>query len=117
MLAKWFIVAYATWFGGATASFIGVVADRGWAGAVRGKRSNCVCGRQLTWWENLPVLSFTLLRGRARCCGSNIPARYLLTEIAMGALVGAAAWFGLLPGAVALVLVGYAVLLVSRRWR
>jgi len=117
MLDPWFLVPYAAWFGGATASFLGVVADRGWRGAAIGKRSNCICGRQLRWWENLPVVGFVLLRGRAQCCGARIPARYVLTELGMAACVGAAAWFGIVPALAATFVSGFVVLPASRRFR
>lgn len=79
--------------GSMVASYLGVVAERGWAGSAEG-RSECVCGRQLAGWENVPVLSWVALRGRARCCGSRIPARYVLTEAALGVLCAAAVLVG-----------------------
>jgi leader peptidase (prepilin peptidase)/N-methyltransferase len=50
-------------------------------------RSECpACGAQIAAYDNVPVLSWLLLRGRARCCGARISARYPLTELAVGAL-------------------------------
>ena len=105
----------AGWFGAATASFLGVVAERGWKGAAVTKRSSCICGRQLLWWENIPVFGWVLLRGVARCCNSPIPTRYVLTEISMALAVGLAALFGVLPAVAALMLSGAAILRISRR--
>lgn len=52
-------------------------------------RSHCPgCGAQVPWWLNVPVLSFLVLRGRARCCGARLARRYLLLELTL-ALLGA----------------------------
>ncbi|HWB69980.1 MAG TPA: prepilin peptidase, partial [Solirubrobacterales bacterium] len=43
-------------------------------------RSECpACGTQIAAYDNIPVLSWALLRGRARCCGAAISPRYPLT--------------------------------------
>ena len=53
-------------------------------------RSRCgTCGHAIAWWENIPVLSWLLLRGRCSACGTRISLRYPLVEIA-GALLAAA---------------------------
>ena len=53
-------------------------------------RSECpACGAQIAAYDNVPVFSWLLLRGRARCCGARISARYPLTELAVGALYAA----------------------------
>jgi leader peptidase (prepilin peptidase)/N-methyltransferase len=39
------------------------------------------CGTALCWFENVPVLSWLLLRGRCRHCGAQIAARYPLVEL------------------------------------
>jgi leader peptidase (prepilin peptidase)/N-methyltransferase len=50
-------------------------------------RSQCpACGTQIGAYDNLPVFSWLLLRGRARCCGARISPRYPLTELAVGLL-------------------------------
>ena len=38
------------------------------------------CEHTLSWWENLPLLSYLLLRGRCRACGTAISLRYPLVE-------------------------------------
>jgi prepilin signal peptidase PulO-like enzyme (type II secretory pathway) len=44
-------------------------------------RSFCdSCQRQLAWWENIPLFSFLILRGRCRTCHSPIPYWYPLIE-------------------------------------
>lgn len=49
--------------------------------------SHCTaCARVLRWYENLPVVSYVLQRGRCRGCGVRIGARALWLELAMGGL-------------------------------
>jgi leader peptidase (prepilin peptidase)/N-methyltransferase len=60
------------------------------------------CGHRLAPWENIPVLSWLLLRGRCSACRALIPLHYPLVEIATGALFGYAAWrWGLTPAGAA----------------
>jgi leader peptidase (prepilin peptidase) / N-methyltransferase len=50
-------------------------------------RSECpACGASIAAYDNVPLFSWLLLRGRARCCGARISPRYPLTELAVGAL-------------------------------
>jgi len=59
-------------------------------------RSRCpACGRQIAWYDNVPVLSWLLLRGRCRQCGASISLAYPVVElvVALGWLL-AAATFG-----------------------
>jgi leader peptidase (prepilin peptidase)/N-methyltransferase len=65
-------------------------------------RSACPhCGHVLRAWENIPVLSYLLLRGRCSACKAHVSARYPLLEIASAACAaGALTVFG--PGAMAL---------------
>ena len=75
--------------GGALGSFSGVVAERGWRASLGG-RSRCTsCGRDLRWWELVPLVSYVALRGRCVRCGARIPIGLLCREVA-GAAGGAA---------------------------
>ena len=76
-----------------TGSFIGLVAHRVPRGSsIVGGRSVCdSCGVQIAAYDNVPVLSWLLLRGRCRSCGAKIPVRYLLVELALGAAFAATA--------------------------
>lgn len=50
-------------------------------------RSACpACGTPIAPYDNVPVFGWLLLRGRARCCGAPISARYPLTELSVGLL-------------------------------
>lgn len=56
------------------------------------------CGHEIGWRDNVPVLSWLLLRGRCRNCHTAIPARYPAVELVSALLVAACAWkFGLHP--------------------
>jgi leader peptidase (prepilin peptidase)/N-methyltransferase len=74
-------------------SFLTVVAHRVPRGeSVVGGRSLCAaCGTQIAAYDNVPVVSWLALRGRARCCGEPISPRYPLTELSTGLLFAAVA--------------------------
>ena len=53
-------------------------------------RSRCPsCGATIAAYDNVPVLSWLMLRGQCRRCGERISPRYPLTELAMAALFAA----------------------------
>jgi leader peptidase (prepilin peptidase) / N-methyltransferase len=89
------IVAFAL-LGLAVGSFLTVVTHRvpRHESVIR-PRSRCPgCGTEIRSRDNVPVLSYLLLRGRCRTCGRPIGIRYPLVEVATGALfAGAAAQF------------------------
>ncbi len=72
-------------------SFASVVAHRVPRGeSFIGGRSRCPgCDATIAAYDNVPVLSWLLLRGRCRSCGERISARYPLAEIATAALFAA----------------------------
>jgi leader peptidase (prepilin peptidase) / N-methyltransferase len=59
--------------------------------------SRCTtCGREISWYENIPVVSYAILRGRCRTCGDRISLMYPLVEVVTaGVFVAVAAAFGL----------------------
>lgn len=49
--------------------------------------SHCTaCSRPLSWYENVPLVSWLVLRGRCRTCGVAIPVMYPLVEAVTGVL-------------------------------
>ena len=49
--------------------------------------SHCYsCGTFLKWYDNIPLLSYVLLGGNCRYCGSHFSARYFLVELLSGVL-------------------------------
>ena len=84
-------------FGLVFGSFLTVVIDRvPRKVSVVAPSSACPeCGTTILSRDNVPILSYLLLRGRCRTCGSAIPAVYPVLEATTGALfAGAAAAFG-----------------------
>jgi Type II secretory pathway, prepilin signal peptidase PulO and related peptidases len=51
------------------------------------------CGHELRWWENLPLLSYALLRGRCSSCKTRISPQYPLVEAAAAGLAVLAALY------------------------
>jgi leader peptidase (prepilin peptidase)/N-methyltransferase len=88
----WFVALIAGLFGLAVGSFLNVCSIR-WPQdeSVVRPRSRCPrCERQIAWFDNVPVLSWILLRGRCRGCREPISVQYPLVEAATGL-----AWAGL----------------------
>jgi leader peptidase (prepilin peptidase)/N-methyltransferase len=53
-------------------------------------RSACLsCDQELAWYDNVPVVSYLLLRGRCRSCGARFGVRYLAVELLTAVLVAA----------------------------
>src|ERR1041385_2228505 len=56
-------------------------------------RSRCPkCLNWIAWYDNLPVISWTVLGGKCRHCRNPIPVRYTLVEILTGALFLYSGW-------------------------
>lgn len=87
------VLVFAFLLGLIMGSFATAVAHRVPRGmSIWGPRSQCPgCGAEIGAWDNVPVFSWLLLRGRARCCGAPISPRYPLTELACGVLFAATA--------------------------
>lgn len=72
----------------AAGSFATAVAHRVPRGIpIAAARSRCpACDARIAASDNVPLFSWLLLRGRARCCGAPISPRYPLTELGVGLL-------------------------------
>jgi len=92
-LPYWFWASVAVSLGLILGSFLNVVIHRLPRGeSVVSPPSTCPgCGARIRAYDNVPVLSWVVLRGRARCCGTAISPRYPLVE----AIGGLAAWASL----------------------
>jgi leader peptidase (prepilin peptidase)/N-methyltransferase len=54
------------------------------------------CKQELAWYDNVPLVSWLVLRGRCRTCAVHIPARYPAVELVTALLVAGCFWkFGL----------------------
>ena len=83
----WFFRVLATLFGACIGSFLNVVIYRVPAGkSIVKPGSRCACGQPVAWYDNIPVLSWIILRGRARCCGQKFSFRYPFVELLTAAL-------------------------------
>jgi len=78
-------------------------------------RSACPhCGHNISALENIPVVSYLLLRGKCRGCGAPISARYPVVEAVCGLLSGYVAWhFGFGMAALAALLFVWALLALT----
>ena len=59
--------------------------------------SHCDCGQPIAFFDNIPLLSWLALRGRARCCGRAFSVRYPFVELLTG-LLFVACWLRFSPG-------------------
>ncbi len=51
------------------------------------KRSFCdYCGKQLNWYENIPVFSWLIQKGKTSCCHKKLPVSYPVVELLTGFL-------------------------------
>ena len=53
------------------------------------------CGTHVQWYDNIPLLSYVILRGKCRWCGAHFSARYVISELVVGLLTVLAAWWTL----------------------
>jgi leader peptidase (prepilin peptidase)/N-methyltransferase len=93
-------LALAAAFGAIVGSFLNVIVYRlPLQKSVVWPASACPhCARELSWYENIPILSFLALRARCRTCLAPISIRYPLVE-AITAAMFALAWWHYGPGA------------------
>lgn len=110
-----FVVAVCTALGLVIGSFLNVVIWRVPRGEsiVRPPSACPSCGARVRPRDNVPVVSWLLLRGRCRDCREPISGRYPVVEALTGALFGATAWYlgptWALPAHLYLVAVGVAL--------
>ena len=72
------------------------------------------CSQPIRPWENIPVLSYLVLRGRCAHCRGPISARYPLTELACALISAVVAWhFGVGWQGAAIMLLSWGLLAMS----
>lgn len=91
------IIAFTAIFGALIGSFLNVIVWRVPQGLsiVRPGSACPSCGHELSWWENIPVLSWVALRAKCLSCRERISPRYPLVELATAAAFGAVVWAAL----------------------
>ena len=78
----WFFLLLSFVFGAAIGSFLNVCIYR-----IPAERSiiypgsTCACGQPIAWYNNIPIFSWLILRGRASCCGQKFSIRYPAIEL------------------------------------
>jgi leader peptidase (prepilin peptidase)/N-methyltransferase len=83
----WFFQMMAFVFGAIVGSFLNVCIYRiPTERSIVKPGSTCACGKPIAWYDNLPIFSWIILRGRARCCGGKFSVRYPAIEALTGAL-------------------------------
>jgi leader peptidase (prepilin peptidase)/N-methyltransferase len=82
---NWFVDGAMFVFGAVVGSFLNVCIyrmPREDMSIKRPRRSVCFsCGGQIHWYDNLPIVSYIVLRGRCRSCGAAFSVRYPLVEL------------------------------------
>lgn len=88
------LIVLAAVFGALVGSFLNVCIYRLPIGKpIALARSACArCQRQLSWYENIPVLSYLVLGGRCRSCRQPISIRYPIVELLTAVMFAAAMW-------------------------
>lgn len=83
----WFYATFSFIFGAITGSFLNVCIYRiPEERSVVFPGSTCACGQPIAWYNNIPILTWLFLRGRASCCGERFSVRYPAIEVLTGIL-------------------------------
>lgn len=90
------VIAFAALLGAVIGSFLNVCILR-WGAepkeSVVNPRSRCPrCGTGVAWYDNIPVMSWLVLRGRCRGCGQPISVQYPLIELVTTGIWAYMAW-------------------------
>ncbi len=94
----WYFTVWVGFMGACVGSFLNVCIYRIPKGeSVVTPGSHCGCGKPIPWYNNLPILSWLILRGRARCCGRAFSFRYPAIEF-LTAVLFLLCWLQFTPG-------------------
>ena len=99
VLPWWLIIPLVGLLGALIGSFLNVVVWRVPQGmSIVHPPSACPeCGHRIAWHDNVPVVSWLLLRGRCRSCGARISVRYPLVEAGTAVAFALTAWGAYAP--------------------
>ncbi|MES1162174.1 MAG: prepilin peptidase, partial [Rhizobacter sp.] len=76
-----------------SAELLGVTIDEQPPLTLSTPRSRCPsCGHQITWYENIPLLSYVKLGGKCSACKTPISLRYPAVEVLTALLFAACGW-------------------------
>ncbi|MGB2578619.1 leader peptidase (prepilin peptidase)/N-methyltransferase [Elusimicrobium simillimum] len=111
-----FIIAVAVAFGLIIGSFLNVCIYRiPLNQSVAFPASHCMkCNTKIKWYDNVPVLSYLILRGKCRSCGDKISFQYPLVELVTGILTGFFVWrYGLTVWTGVVLVAVYSLIILS----
>ncbi len=109
----WFFRTVALAFGAIAGSFLNVCIHRIPKGeSIVHPGSHCGCGKPIAWWDNIPILSWLILRGRARCCGRPFSVCYPVIEL-LTALLFLGAWLTFEPAKACVIMFFFATLICA----
>lgn len=93
----WLMPTFVFMMGAIIGSFLNVCIYRIPEGkSVVSPGSTCACGQAIKWYDNIPILSWFILRGKARCCAGAYSFRYPFVEALTGTFF-LAAWISQSP--------------------
>src|ERR1700743_1691414 len=98
-LPPWLVGLFAFVFGSRWGSFLNVVIYRVPRGmSVVRPASHCPgCGAPVRAFDNIPLFSWLILRGKALCCGARVSPRYVAVELLGGLLALGIAQVAIVP--------------------
>lgn len=90
---SWLFYMAAAFLGACVGSFLNVCIQRlPYGESVIWPPSHCRrCSRRLSWWENIPIISYLILRGRCRTCKGRISPVYVVVEL-LSLFLSVACW-------------------------
>ena len=109
----WFFGVVSFAFGAIVGSFLNVCIYRIPKGeSVVHPGSHCACGKPISWFDNIPIFSWLILRGKARCCGRAYGMRYPAVEL-LTALLFLGAWASFEPAKACVIMFFFATLICA----
>lgn len=109
----WFFSVVSFSFGAIVGSFLNVCIHRIPKGeSVVHPGSHCACGKPIAWFDNIPIFSWLILRGKARCCGRSYGIRYPAVEL-LTALLFLGAWTSFEPVKACVIMFFFATLICA----